>query len=344
MASFSRLADEKLSCGGSVIWGIVCDRFQTNRKVSVACFLTAGFVMYAIFFSEGNRVLLAMLYPILGFVALPHAVNIDSWLLLACKNDLSIYGKIRCTPSIMYAVTSVVLGRLIAAHGYFLMPFFRTFFLMTGIAAALMLPEGEKVIQDHEKNDMGMGSVKQVFHSASYRYLIVLLFLIGLAIAPMNHLKTAILENVGGTVSDIGIDGFISAITQVPFIACADKIEKLPLRIRYLLVTGLPFTAYLLAYYAVSPVMVFAGSGLINFGIGILLPTMRSVTESSVSPAFRNLGHNIADTVFNSVTGILSLVCSGIVLSVFGVKSMLGICIVIILAAVILAAAKGKRK
>lgn len=322
---------------GSVIWGIVCDRFQTNRKVSVACFLIAGGVMYAIFFSEGNVALLALLYPILGFVALPHAVNIDSWLLLVCKNDLSVYGKIRCTPSLMYAVTSVVLGRLIAAHGYFLMPVFGTFFLTTGIGAALVLPEGEKVVQDQGENDFGAHSIKQVFHSASYRYLIVLLFLVGLAIAPMNHLKTAILENVGGTVLDLGIDGFISAITQVPFIACADKVEKLPLRIRYLLVTGLPFIAYLLAYCAVSPVMVFAGSGLINFGIGILLPTMRSVTETSVPPAFRNLGHNIADTVFNSVTGMLSLVCSGIVIGVFGVKSMLGLCIVIIFAAVILA-------
>lgn len=329
---------------GSVIWGIVCDRFQTNRRVSIACFLTAGLVMYAIFFSEGNIVLLGLLYPILGFVALPHAVNIDSWLLLVCKNDLSIYGKIRCTPSILYAVTSVVLGRLIAAHGYSLMLVFGTCFLLTGIGAAMMLPEGEKVIQAQAKNDFGMGSVKQVFHSASYRYLIVLLFLIGLAIAPMNHLKTAILENVGGTVSDIGIDGFISAITQVPFIACADKIEKLPLRVRYLFVTGLPLVAYLLAFCAVSPVMVFAGSGLINSGIGILLPTMRSVTETSVSPAFRNLGHNIADTVFNSVTGMLSLICSGIVIGLFGVKSMLGICIGIIFIAVILAAVNVREK
>ena len=329
---------------GSVIWGIVCDRFQTNRRVSIACFLTAGLVMYAIFFSEGNIVLLGLLYPILGFVALPHAVNIDSWLLLVCKNDLSIYGKIRCTPSILYAVTSVVLGRLIAAHGYSLMLVFGTCFLLTGIGAAMMLPEGEKVIQAQAKNDFGRGSVKQVFHSASYRYLIVLLFLIGLAIAPMNHLKTAILENVGGTVSDIGIDGFISAITQVPFIACADKIEKLPLRVRYLFATGLPLAAYLLAFCAVSPVMVFAGSGLINSGIGILLPTMRSVTETSVSPAFRNLGHNIADTVFNSVTGMLSLICSGIVIGLFGVKSMLGICIGIIFIAVILAAVNVREK
>ncbi len=323
---------------GSFIWGMVCDRFQTNRKVSIACFLTAGFVMYAIFFSEGNIAMLAVLYPILGFVALPHAVNIDSWLLLVCKNDLSIYGKIRSTPSLMYAVTSVVLGRLIAAHGYSLMLVSGTFFLITGMAIAAMLPEGEGVVQDKGDNNFGIRSVKQVFQSGSYRYLIVLLFLIGLAIAPMNHLKAAILENVGGNVSDLGIDGFISAVTQVPFIACADKIEKLPLRIRYLLVTGLPFIAYLLAYRASTPVMIFVGSGLINTGIGILLPTMRSVTEKSVPSAFRNLGHNIADTVFNSVTGMLSLLCSGAVIGLFGVRSMLGICIVIILAAVILAA------
>lgn len=320
---------------GSFIWGMVCDRFHTNRKVSIVCFLTAGVLMYLIYFSYDSILVLAILYPLLGFVSLPHATNIDSWLLLACENNLSIYGKIRCLPSLMFAVTSVILGQLVSAFGYHFMLIFGTFFLLTGIAAAVMLPDSKDAAQDKPAGGFSLHSLKQIFSTSSntasgYSYLIIILLLVGLAVSPMNNLKTAVLQSVGGTVSDIGIDAFICAITQVPFIALADKMEKYSLRLRYILIALLPFLTMALAFCAVSPVMIFAGSCLLNMGVGILLPTMRSVTERNVAPAYRNLGHNIADAVYNSVAGIASLLYSGFVIDRFGVKSMLFLCILIV--------------
>ncbi|WP_289300980.1 MFS transporter [Sporofaciens musculi] len=320
---------------GSFIWGMVCDRFHTNRKVSILCFLAAGVLMYLIYFSYESILVLAVLYPLLGFVSLPHATNIDSWLLLTCENNLSIYGKIRCLPSLMFAITSVILGQLVSAFGYHFMLIFGTFFLLTGITAAVMLPDSKDAAQEKPAGGFSVRSLKQMFSSCSndgpgYSYLIIILLLVGLAVAPINNLKTAVLQSVGGTVADIGIDAFICAITQVPFIALADKLEKYSLRLRYILIALLPFLTMALAFGAVSPVMIFAGSCLLNMGVGIMLPTMRSVTERNVAPAYRNLGHNIADAVYNSVAGIVSLLYSGFVIDRFGVKSMLFLCILIV--------------
>ena len=209
-----------------------------------------------------------------------------------------------------------------------------TIFLLVGIAAAAMLPEGREKIKTGE--EFRLGSLNQVFASGEYRYLIVILFLVGLAIAPVNNLKMPLLKNVGGNVSDLGIDAFICAVVQVPFIALADRIERYSLRLRYMLLAGLPFLTLMLVFYAASPGAIFAGSFLYNMGVGILLPTMRSVTEKSVSPAFRNLGHNIADAVYNSFTGIISLLYSGLVMDLYGVKSLLMICILIVLVPVLL--------
>ena len=76
---------------GSFVWGM---------KVSIMCFLAAGAVMFLIYFSYDNIPMLAVLYPMIGFVSLPHATNIDSWLLLVCENNLTVYGRIRCLPSL----------------------------------------------------------------------------------------------------------------------------------------------------------------------------------------------------------------------------------------------------
>lgn len=321
---------------GSFVWGMVCDRFHTNRKVSIACFLTAGVLMYLIYFSYDRIPMLAGLYLLLGFVCLPNATNIDSWLLLTCENDLSVYGRIRCLPSLLYAFTSIVLGRMILVFGYSMMLAFGTVFLFAGTVAAALLPEGRKAVPEQAEGGNGIHSLNQVFAGGAYRYLIVILLLVGLAIAPLNNLKMPVLKSVGGTVSDLGVDAFICAAVQVPFIALAGRMERCPLRLRYMLIAGLPFLTLILVFYAVSPVMVFAGSFLSNIGVGILLPTMRSVTERSVSGAFRNLGHNIADAVYNSVAGIISLLYSGLVIDLYGVKSMLMICILIVLIPVIM--------
>lgn len=315
---------------GSLVWGTVCDRFHANRRVSIACFLAAGILMYMIYFCSGSVPMLALLYPLIGFVSLPQGAIIDSWLLQTCENDLSIYGKIRCIPSLTCAITSFTLGRLISAFDYYFMLIFGTIFLLTGILTARLLPGNQNVRSDSPAVSFSFRSVKHLFTNHSYRYLILILLLIGLAIAPMNNLKAAILEDVGGTVADYGIDAFISAIIQVPFIAFAGKIEKYPLRTRYILTALLPLMALSLAFCATSPAAVFAGSFFYNIGVGIILPLMRSVTEKSTDPAFRNLGHNIADAVYNSVAGIISLLYSGVVIDIFGMKSMLQICIVIV--------------
>lgn len=268
---------------GSFVWGMVCDRLHTNRKVSIVCFLVAGAVMYLIYFSYDNIPMLAVLYPMIGFVSLPNATNIDSWLLLICENNLSVYGRIRCLPSLFFAVTSFVLGRMISEFGYSLMLVFGTIFLLMGIAAAFILPEGRDAEkgQGNDKAGFRLSSLNHVFASGSYRYMIVILFLVGLAIAPVNNLKMPLLENVGGTVSDLGVDGFICAVVQVPFIALADRMERYSLRVRYVLLAGLPFLTLLLAFYAASPIMIFAGSFLYNMGVGILIVLMPVIMTCS---------------------------------------------------------------
>lgn len=311
---------------GSFVWGAVCDYFHTNRKIIIFSLSLTLLIIYFIYFFAPDKIALAILYPLLGFIIQPQSTNIDSWLLLACHNDSAVYGKIRCQPSVLFAFTAFFLGRFITIHGYYFMLIFSTFFLLLGICTAFITPEEPDMQSSNSSDALNLSTVKELLSSSSYRYMIILLFFTGLAITPINNLKITILNAAGGDVSSLGIDSFIAAFTQVPFIAASGKIKKIPLRIRYLLITVLPFLSVLSAYFAVSPYMIFLGSVFYNIGFGILLPTMRNVTENSISPAHRNLGHYFADAVFNSFTGILSLLYSGMVIDFCGMKVLLLIC------------------
>lgn len=315
---------------GSLVCGELCDCLASNRTVIIVCFIITGIIMYLIFFLAPSIPALAILYPILGFIFQPQASNIDSWVLLSCKNNLCIYGKIRCTPSIFFAFVSFILGNLISSNGYYFMLVFATFFLIVGTFTAIFLPSVSNRVSKTDSKTNEESSINNLFRCKPYTFLIILLLFIGIATSPLYNLKASILAEVGGTVTSLGIDSFIAAITQVPFLALAPKIKHLPLRYRYLCICSFHLITLLLAVFAISPAMIFISTFFYNAAYGIMLPTMREVTESNVSFACRNLAHSIADTIYNSFSGIISLLYSGSIIDRYGSKYLLFICIFII--------------
>jgi len=202
------------------------------------------------------------------------------------------------------------------------------------IAAALVLPDAVPA-KSGAHGKLSRKDIAVLFSNKAYCRLIVILFLVGLAIAPINNLKIIVLESVGGTVAHVGLDSFASALTQVPFIMLAGWLARISLRKRYMVMTACPLLMILLCLFAVSPAMVIAGSVVYNAAYGVLLPTMREVTEKNVQENLRNLGHSLSDAVFTSFSGVVSLVYAGAIVDGLGVKAMMLISAAIAAAALI---------
>ena len=323
---------------GSMVFGRICDQKQTNKRVLIPCMVVCYVLMLAIYFFAEHVPVLALCYPLMGLFFQSQGANVDAWVLSSCNHDQRIFGKIRSTPSLFYALISVSMGALISRFGYFMMLLGASVFMALTIISAALLRDAHAVAMPRKR--MEAADIGRLFASGYYRRLMALLMLVGLAIAPINNLKIVVLENVGGNVSHIGVDCFVSAITQVPFIAMAGAITAITLRKRFVAMAVLPMTMILLVRFAVSPAMVFAGSFFYNVGFGVLLVTMREVTETYVDKDLRNLGHNLSDAVFNSFSGVISLMYAGVVADRFGVSAMLTLCVAIAVIPVLLSMKK----
>ena len=323
---------------GSMVFGRICDQKQTNKRVLIPCMVVCYLLMLAIYFFAEHVPVLALCYPLMGLFFQSQGANVDAWVLSSCNHDQRIFGKIRSTPSLFYALISVSMGALISRFGYFMMLLGASVFMALTIISAALLRDAHAVAMPRKR--MEAADIGRLFASGYYRRLMALLMLVGLAIAPINNLKIVVLENVGGNVSHIGVDCFVSAITQVPFIAMAGAITAITLRKRFVAMAVLPMTMILLVRFAVSPAMVFAGSFFYNVGFGVLLVTMREVTETYVDKDLRNLGHNLSDAVFNSFSGVISLMYAGVVADRFGVSAMLTLCVAIAVIPVLLSMKK----
>ena len=323
---------------GSMVFGRICDEKQTNKRVLMPCMAMCYVLMMIIYFFAEHVPVLALCYPLMGLFFQSQGANVDAWVLSSCHHDQKTFGVIRSMPSLFYALISMTMGALISRFGYGMMLLGATLFMGLTLLSAAMLKDAHAVAMPRKRMDST--DVRRLFASEPYRHLVMLLLLVGLAIAPINNLKIVVLENVGGNVAHIGVDCFVSAITQVPFIAMAGTITMFALRKRFMAMALLPMTMILLVRFAVSPAMVFAGSFFYNVGFGILLVTMREVTEKYVDQDLRNLGHNLSDAVFNSFSGVISLMYAGVVADNFGVNAMLTLCVVIAVIPVLLSMKK----
>lgn len=315
------------SFAGSFVFGGLCDRLQTNRKVFLAGVVLCAALACAIFYGAGSALAMALVYPLFGFVSQPMGSNMDAWLLHACRRDMRIYGKIRAMPSFLYSFVAMLFGRLIAGFGYGCMLLGGAFFLVLTFAAAFYLPDTAGM--ERKSREIRLNDVKSLLAAPDYRLLLLILFFIGCASTPMKSLKAVIIENLGGTVSDIGTDSFVGAMTQVPFILLSGTILRLGRKTRYLLMSALSVVSIALTLCAGSVGMVFAGSFFSNAAYGVLLATMREATENSVREELRNLGHNLSDAVYTSFSGAISLTYAGVVAERAGVSGMLIVCLVI---------------
>lgn len=311
---------------GSLFWGSYCDRRQTNRKPFFISAAATAVLMFVIYFLAESHLVLAVCYPLLGFFFQPQGANADAWLLAACRRDQRIFGRIRSMPSLAYAFVCAFVGQIIKRFGYQAMLFSGSFFLILVFVSVSMLPD-IKTEGAQKAGRISRENLARLFKSRPYRLLVIVLFFVGLAVAPFNNLKIVVYESVGGNVSHIGLDSFVGALTQVPFIAMAGLTQRLPLRGRYLAMSAFPMIMLLMARFALSPSMLIAGNFFYNIGYGFLLPTMRNVTETYVDKDVRNLGHNLTDTVFNSFSGVVSLIYAGAITDMFGVGTMLSVCL-----------------
>jgi len=310
-----------LSFIGAFFWGSMCDRLKTNRKVFIFSFTATLLAALAIYFTAQKNVwIAACMYPAAGFLFAPLGSNLDSWMLRSFNRDASVYGRARSLGSAGFAVMMLVMGQLINALGYIVMPF------AFGISAALVLimalitkeePYEVRATATKEKN-----SPAELFKIRPYMFLVVILFTTGIAVSPINNLKTVIISSVGGDVSILGLDSFIGVMVQAVFIFISGNLRVIPSSLRLVLMSVCELITMILIFTAAGPAMVILGTVFNNVSYGLMLPTMREITEKSVSGSLKNTAHSLSDAMYGSFAGIIALLYSGVMMDSLGARSV----------------------
>ncbi len=328
------LAVYMITCfAGALFWGGACDKLKTNRKVFIASFTAVILIAGIITVITPHNVNLAIvLYPVMGFMLSSLGSNLDAWMLRSFHKDGTLYGKARAIGSLGYSVTALAAGMIINTIGYSMI---QPLQIVTGVLTLLMaFFLKELPFEETAQKKTAKGSPKLLLRSPLYVILIVLLFLGGLAVSPVNNMKTVFIQNVGGDVSMLGLDSFIGVTLQAVLIFVSGRFTRIPVKVRLLIMSSALLADMMLIYFAVSPFMIILGSIFWNISFSVMLPTQREIVEKHIDPSVRNIAHNVADAAYNNLSAIIALSYSGILIDQFGVKMIAFAGILIMLAAV----------
>ncbi len=319
-----------LSFIGAFFWGGQCDKLRTNRKVFLVAFAVSAILAFVTYFLAGNvLVAAALLYPVAGFLISPLGANIDGWMLREFHLDAALYGRARAIGSSGYAVAMLVVGQVVNRLGFGALPVcFGILSILVFILAftAKESPYGERARTLKPANPAGLLKI------GPFLFLLAILFFTGLAISPVNNLKNVLLESVGGDVGTIGIDAFLGVMLQAFFIFLSGKMARIDKHLRLFLVAFTVFLTMVCVIVATDPLFIIVGTLFTNASYGIMLPTMREITEDTVPDELKNTARSLTDAVFGNFAGILALLYSGWMMDSFGAKSVawLGLCVMVI--------------
>lgn len=307
------------SFAGQFLWGSMCDRFRTNKKIFLLGVAAGGVIQLVMLFTQ-NRLLFAVAYGMFGLMLGPMGSILDTWMLRSIHYDVALYGKARSAGTAGYAVCILFMGALIARFGYGLAVVLSTVCVAATVLLALRIPDAPVL---GARTPVKLKNILSILKNPMYLLLILVLFLIGLAVGPANNLKIMVLQSVGGDVSLQGVDNFIGCVAQFFLFFFSGLFDRFPAKLRLLGSSGIILAALALYWLASGPWMIYAGTFLLFGSYSVLTASSRLVVKDSVDEQYQTTAIGLADACYNNLASTIALLYAGALADAMGIKFML---------------------
>lgn len=309
---------------GALFWGGRIDQAGSHRRFFVIGVAASLVTCIASCLLIDNYVLCGMAYAAYGFMVVPVATNLDAWVMDSFPERADAAGRARSFATGGYALCMLLYGQLIKVFGYDVIWIATLIVVPPTIALALSQPDAVRPSASGEGKNTKVGArdYAKLMHIPLFALLVIVVFLNGFAISPLNYMRTVVLQNVGADVSYIGFDSFVGCLAQLPFLVFSGYWLRFSKERRLVAGIALPFAYAVVTAFCHLPWTTTAAFMLNNMSFGILYPSMREITRESVPSELFNSASSLIDVCYGQLPGIISLLAASPLLNLFGVRGL----------------------
>lgn len=242
------------------------------------------------------------------------------------------YGLARGLGSVAYAFASLLLGYIVEKFSPNILPLFYIIFtaLLFIIVKMFVLPKTLQysVIDEQKKEEKKSEIVLLSFGKFCFKYKKFIIFLLGFvfvyfAHTIINNFFIQVINNIGGTSSDMGNAVFVAAMLELPTMAFFSKLsEKINCATLIKFSIIMFVFKHTLTYFATNMLMIYAAQILQMFAYALFIPASVYYVNQKVAEADRVKGQSLV-TMSMTLSGVFASFCGGILLDAIGVEQVL---------------------
>ncbi|OZU88326.1 hypothetical protein CIL03_11790 [Virgibacillus indicus] len=198
-------------------WGMLTD-YWDSPKITLFIMIigSAGTALFYPFSYEFENLLILNIIYFFFQSSVPPIADATAMSLLDDRND---FGKVRLWGSVGYAAGVIAVGKVLDLFGLQLMFILHSCFLLIALTLALRLP-----IKKGGKKDFSMQKAVSLFKNPAFLMFLLFSFLVHLTVHANNSFYAIYIQNMGATLTVVGLALLIKSILEVPFFALSKKL------------------------------------------------------------------------------------------------------------------------
>lgn len=309
------------------------ERF-TNRKVSIVCAIGCGISCVLLYFVQ-NTAAIFILYVLLYMLQMVYQPLIQAMSFeYNAAGDKINFGLARGLGSCGFAVTSAIIGKLLANNGVSVLQIVNVIAFIIGVLmmAVFIKPSSNdenESTETLETNNVSMDTAAHnSFISFTKYYKMFMLFVLGgtclfFAHNALNDYLIQIITPLGGDESTMGTMVMVAALLELPAMATFATVEKKVGCKALLMLSGVMFTVKTVLMLIAPNIFVAYLSQICQiFAYALFIPGGAYLAEMVMEQADKTKGQAYVNCAI-TLGGVFSALVCGRLLDVLGVHSML---------------------
>ncbi|RKQ34594.1 MFS transporter [Oceanobacillus halophilus] len=298
-------------------WGYMSDKFKTIKWVLFICVIGL-LVGSTLFFQMNTLITIILMGAVFYFFTTPIGALGDS-LAQRRADDLNIaFGSIRTWGSIGFAISSLVVGEILAQVGIQYMLFPYLFFGMMAMVATIKLKDAKV-----ESEPVRLKDVEMIIKNKPFLIFLALVVFITTSHRMNDSYMGLYITELGGTEGLVGLAWFMGVIAEAAIFAFARFWFKKFHTLVFIIAAGILFSLRWFLYAAIDdPIYIIALQFLHGLTFGVFYTAAFEYVTRLIPKILQATGHLVFFAVFFGLSGIIGSLTGGVIMDNFGGESL----------------------
>ncbi len=302
--------------------GYLSDYVVPVRKILIVCTIATLALSAALPFLNNLFWVFTILYLLSCVTERPFVALTDSFVTKRAATSGTLnYGVARAAGSIGFALSALLVGKLISSFGHDSIFYYHTFVLLLQLVLLFVLPD-VKVAEKKKgsKETSFFTSAKKLFKIPQFTIFLLAGTIAFIGIFGVHTFLPTLVQTAGGDSTYVGMMFFTNAMIEVPLFFSYGYVSKL-MSSKKLITLGLAL--FLIKHIVVAAFFsrqgIFFGQIIMGFGYSIFLASGIAYIQSIVPKELTSTAIALFVSGFNGISAVLGTTLAGFVIDEFGV-------------------------